>query len=395
MPWKTTNMNELRREFVTKALQRAASFTSLCREFGISRKTGYKWKQRALADGLSGLAEHSRRPRRSPRQLEEAMVCSLIRLKLCHPRWGPKKLCTLFARRHGVAPSISSCQRVLNRAGLVQHKPRRVHRPTERLTTAMVACAPNEVWTVDFKGWWRLGNGQRCEPLTIRDQFSRFVLALRVAPKADTASVRTEFARVFQAYGLPKVIRSDNGSPFASCVAPLGLSRLSAWWVMLGIELDRSRPAHPQDNGAHERLHRDIESELALHVQADSASQQAACELWREEFNWERPHEALKGRCPGDLYQKSKRPYPNEPLRLEYGTGFFPRRVNKIGCVRWDREKIFISTAIAGCDVGLRVATPNQVEIWLNYLLLGNIEPETSTFRGAAWRSAEGARPSP
>src|SRR5579859_1586598 len=237
MPWLTTNMNDVRRGFVTKALQDGGSFSALCRQYGISRKTGYKWKERALADGLSALAEHSRRPRCSPRQLNEAMTCALIRLKLRHPLWGPKKLCTLYARQNGTSPSISSCQRVLGKAGLIQPRPRRVHRPTNRLTAVTVATAPNQVWTVDFKGWWRLGNGQRCEPLTIRDAFSRFVLAVRLPPQADTSSVRAEFIRVFQTYGLPKVIRSDNGSPFAAQHSPLGLRRLLAWWVSLGIEL--------------------------------------------------------------------------------------------------------------------------------------------------------------
>jgi putative transposase len=391
MPWQIINMNEVRRDFVTKALQGAGSFVSLCREFGISRKTGYKWKQRALDDGLSALTEHSRRPQRSPKQLDEATTCALIRLKLRHPQWGPKKLCTLYARHHGTAPSLSSCQRVLGKAGLVQPRPRRIHRPNERLTTAIVARAPNEVWTVDFKGWWRLGNGQRCEPLTIRDAFSRFVLAVRLPPRPDTTSVRAEFVRVFQTYGLPAVIRSDNGSPFAARRSPLGLSRLSAWWVSLGIELDRSRPAHPQDNGAHERLHRDIEAELACHVQPDAASQQAACELWREEFNWERPHEALAGRSPGEVYHKSARAYPATAVQLEYGPGFFPRKMNRQGCVKWRQQSIFVSAALAACEVGLRVIDAEQLEVWLNYLFLGTIELQTGSFRGAPSRSTETA----
>lgn len=392
MPWQTTNMNDLRREFVTKALQGVGTFAALCRQYGISRKTGYKWRERAMADGLNAVVEHSRRPRSSPTQLDEATTCALIRLRLRHPQWGPKKLCLLYARQHGQAPSISSCQRVLHKAGLVQPRPRRVHRPAERLRSAIDAAAPNDVWTVDFKGWWRLGDNQRCEPLTIRDAYSRFVLAVRLPARSDTGSVQAEFLRVFQTYGLPKVIHSDNGSPFAARTSPLGLSRLSAWWVTLGIELNRGRPAHPQDNGAHERMHRDIHAELARYVQPDLASQQAACELWREEFNWERPHESLDGQCPGAVYRKSDRRLPEPNTPLDYGPGFFPRKVNFHGCIRWHQQMIFISNALVGCHLGLRVLDAEQLEVWLNYLLLGTIELQTSSFRSAPSRCPEAAR---
>jgi len=263
MPWPNYDVNTIRREFVTQALLHGSNFAALCREHGISRKTGYKWKQRAMADGLSRLAEHSRRPKCSPRQLDEATICTLLRFKLRHPTWGPKKIRALYARQFSPVPSLSSCQRVLTRAGLVLTRPRRRHRDGGRISVGAVARAPNDVWTVDFKGWWLLANAQRCEPLTVRDAYSRFLLGVYVLPRADTTQVRAYFEALFTRYGLPKVIKSDNGAPFATSQAPWGLSRLSAWWLALGIELDRSRPAHPQDNGAHERLHRDIAVELS------------------------------------------------------------------------------------------------------------------------------------
>ncbi len=392
MPWQITQMSDVRREFVTKALQGGVSFAMLCREYGISRKTGYKWKERAVADGLNALAEHSRRPRRSPRQLDEDQTCALIRLKLRHPQWGPKKLCLVYARQHATVPSVSSCHRVLRRAGLVQSRPRRIHRPMARLQSAVVAGEPNDVWTVDFKGWWRLGNGARCEPLTIRDAFSRFLLAVRLPGGTDTASVRPEFERAFQLYGLPRMIHSDNGSPFASHKGPLGLSALSAWWVSLGIELDRGRPAHPQDNGAHERMHRDLEVELAQRVQPDAGAQQAACDVWRQEFNWERPHEALDGRCAGEVYRKSTRALPQSTAPLDYGAGFFPRRISGHGTLKWRQETIFVSNALAGLTVGLKLSGPNELQVWLNYLLVGSIELQTNSFRGAPSRPTEAAR---
>ena len=345
-----------------------------------------------MADGLSALSEQSRRPKSSPKQLDEVTTCVLIRLKLRHPTWGPKKLRAVYAREHSAVPSISTCQRVLRRAGLIEPRRRRIRKADARMTSGVVAKAPNEVWTVDFKGWWRLGDGCRCEPLTIRDAFSRFVLAVRVPSGTDTASIQAEFVRVFQTYGLPKVIRSDNGSPFAAKGSPWGLSRLSAWWVTLGIELDRGRPAHPQDNGAHERVHKDIEAELARYVQPNARSQQAACEVWREEFNWERPHDSLGGRCPGEIYHKSERLYRPDSIRVDYGPGFFLRKVTRLGTLKWRQDQIFVSSAIAGCEVGLRIVSSDTLEVWLNYLLLGTIELQTKSFRGAPSRATEAPR---
>jgi transposase InsO family protein len=389
MPWPILNVNTIRREFVTKALLRGASFAALCREYGVSRKTGYKWQQRALADGLSRLAEHSRRPKSSPGQLDEPTVCTLIRFKLRHPNWGPKKIRQLYARQFQPVPSLSSCQRVLTKAGLVLRRRRRTRPTAQRLAIGAVARAPNEVWTVDFKGWWRTGDGQRCEPLTVRDAFSRYVLTARTLPQANSAGVRAEFERLFQLYGLPQVIKSDNGAPFATASAPLGLSRLSAWWVALDIELDRSRPAHPQDNGAHERLHRDIAVELSRCVQPDLSAQQAALDLWREEFNQDRPHEALGGRCPGELYQPSARQLPEGPVHLDYGPGLFPRKINPNGTLKWQNQVFLVSTAIAGWHVGLRPVTPDLLEVWFNHLLLGQLELSTASFLRAASRPQE------
>ena len=392
MPWQITSMNDVRREFVLKALQAGHDFSQLCREYGVSRKTGYKWKQRALQDGLHALAERSRRPRHSPKQLDEDTLCALIRLKLRHPHWGAKKLAGVFARAGGQAPSLSTYQRILTKAGLVAKRRVRRHGSATRLQALVTAREPNDIWTVDFKGWWLLRDGERCEPLTVRDAFSRYVLAVRLPPAATTVAVQTEFERLFELYGLPKVIKSDNGSPFASSHAVLGLSRLSAWWVSLGIELDRSRPAHPQDNGAHERLHRDIERELASHVQSDRHAQQAACDLWRDEFNHQRPHEALGGRCPAELYSKSARIYHPGPVKIDYGAGFFCRKIAGNGVLNYRQRRIFISGALAGCDVGLRRAEGGRFELWLNYLCLGTVDFETDSFLGSPSLPKEAAR---
>lgn len=378
MPWRTQDMDTLRREFATRALLKSASLAALCREYGISRKTGYKWRERAMADGLGALGELSRRPRASPKQLGESVVCALLNLKLAHPRWGPKKILELYARRGVEVPSLSSCQRVLGKLGQVER--RRATRPEpERISRGLVAKAPNEVWTVDFKGWWLLANGQRCGPLTVRDSFSRYILGARCLPKADTDCVRREFERLFLLYGMPAAIKSDNGVPFACMHAPLGLSRLSAWWVALGIELDRSRPGHPQDNGAHERMHRDIEQEVASHVQSDLASQQAELDVWREEYNWVRPHEGLGQRRPGEVYSKSARRMATS-FDLSYEKAMFPRRVSTAGIVRWHSTSIFVSSSLAGWHVGLRPASNDCLDVWFAHLQLGQIDLPCARF---------------
>jgi putative transposase len=374
-------------EFAMKAL-RTDNFRALCAEYGISTKTGYKWRERMLQQGLQGMVEHSRRPGRHAHQLSEEVICEIVRLKLAHPHWGPRKLRALYARRHGRAASESSFKRVLGRSGLTQ--PRRRRQPAGmggRLWSQHRGQAPNEVWTVDFKGWWYDPQGQRCEPLTVRDEYSRYVLAIERLANARTDTVRQCFERLFAQHGLPGAIRSDNGAPFAQVQGLLGLSRLSAWWVALGIDLERGRPGHPQDNGAHERLHRDMDRELTL-----GGAEQAALDLWRQEFNEERPHEALGLKCPGQVYRPSERPYTGTPEDLAY-QGMSSRRVKQHGCICWESQPLFITTSLAGWSVGLKPDDDGRLEVWFGRLLLGWIEPATHSFQRADIRPLEAGQP--
>jgi len=390
MPWPTLTMNDSRREFVRRAQLPGCNFAQLCREYGISRKTGYKWQQRVREEGLRGLRELSRRPKSSPAQLDEDCVCALGKLKQAHPRWGPIKIRELYRRLHGDAPSVSSCHRVLQKLGMVEKRRRRVRRAVPLLQAGIVAARPNHVWTVDFKGWWTLASGERCEPLTVCDAYSRFVLATIVPAATGFAAVQQIFKQLFEQYGLPEVIRTDNGSPFATVQAPLGLSRLSAWWVSLGIDIVRGRPAHPEDNPSHERMHGDLEADISRHVQLDRAAQQAGLDLWRQEYNTVRPHQALQNRCPAEVYRRAERRYREaEP---DYGAGFLPRKVNKIGRITWRSCPIFISTALDGHTLGLRRTLDNQFEVWLHHLLLGHIDAQTYAFRVAPSRDAERVR---
>jgi transposase InsO family protein len=380
---------EQRMEFGLKALQ-TDNFRALCQEYGISPKTGYKWRERMLRYGLAGMAEQSRRPRSHADELAEGVICEMVRLKQAHRHWGPRKIRELYLRKHGTAASESSFKRVLERAGLTQPRRRRVRAAQAgRLWSGQRAQAPNEVWTVDFKGWWYDVEGRRCEPLTVRDEHSRYVLELRRMADARTATVRDCFERLFERQGLPGAIRSDNGSPFAHVRGLLGLSRLSVWWVALGIDLERGRPGHPQDNGGHERLHRDIRTELE-----PGTAEQEALDLWRQEFNHERPHEALGMRCPGEVYQKSQRLYEGSPEDLEY-PGLHARRVGPQGRIMWAGMPLFITTSLAGWSVGLKPMENGRLEVWFGRLLLGWIDPATESFLRADIRPQEAGQSDP
>ena len=390
MPWPAVTMNDARLEFVRRAQDREANVTELCREYGISRKTGYKWIERAREEGLRGMRERSRRPRRSPARLDESTICALGKLKLAHPRWGPKKIRLLYTKAYGAAPSLSACHRVLRKLGLVQSRKRRVRRAWSSLTAEPTVRGPNDLWTVDFKGWWRTRDGQRCEPLTVCDAYSKCVLAAVVLPQTAATTVKAVFVELFRRYGLPRAIRSDNGSPFATASAPLRLSQLASWWISLGIDPVRGRPACPQDNAAHERMHGDIAAEISQYVQPDRAAQQAALDLWRQEYNEVRPHESLQGRCPAQVYRRSDRRYDEQPP--QYGPGYHVRRVCSRGSIKWHRQPIFVTTAIAGHEVGLRLASNHHYQLWLYHVLIGTIDTQACAFQVAPSRDLEHAR---
>ena len=306
----------------------------------------------------------------------------MVRLKLAHAHWGARKIRELYLRQGGQRVSESSFKRVLEAAGLTQRRKRRRASEAGRLSSGKRARQANEIWTVDFKGWWHGANG-RCEPLTVRDEYSRYLLELRALENARSQTVQKSFERLFERHGLPVAIRSDNGAPFASRSAIHGLSRLSAWWVALGIDLERGRPGHPQDNAAHERVHRDISLELES---LGSETTQAALDLWRHEFNHERPHQALEMRCPAQLYRSSERRFKGNPDELSYAA-MSTRPVSHSGQINWEKQKLFISSSLAGWSVGLKVAENGLIAVWFARLLLGHIDPATASFQRADIRS--------
>lgn len=375
-------MKNLRYEFVLRSLQEGISFRALCGEYGIQPKTGYKWQRRFLEEGAAGLSDRSRRPGSHAAALKEGVICEIVRLKQAHLNWGPRKLREVYARQHPTRklPSESSFKRVLQKAGLVQKRRRRPSHQSGRLQSRVTSQSPNHIWTVDFKGWWYTREGERCEPLTVRDDFSRYVLCVCVPGNARTETVQREFERLFDKHGLPHTIRSDNGVPFAMTMPPLGLSRLSAWWLALGIDLDRIAPGCPSQNGRHERMHRDIASELEGQIQGNLGQQAAALETWRCEFNQDRPHEALGMRCPAELYHNSQRSYEGTPQRLDYPSQYRQRQVHVTGRIQIDGVAIRLTSALAGWNVGLKAKTPSSFSVHFGRLCLGQVDLRTESF---------------
>jgi putative transposase len=355
MPWKEHLAMDRRRQFVLAAKAVGANVSQLCREYGISRTNGYKWLRRFEREGEPGLEERSRRPQ-SISGTDGEVVLQIIELRRQYPKWGAKKVRQLLIRKTSVdkPPSAKTIARILDRAGEPRiRKLRRRLRLVLREQQPLTANAANDVWTVDFKGWWRTRDRRRFEPLTVRDAFSRYVLCLEMLGSIAAQVVKPAFERLFERCGLPGVIRVDNGAPFACTSAPAGLSKLSAWWTSLGIRVSFSRPAHPQDNAAHERMHADVASELEAEPEDSVMVQQRAANRWRSEFNEVRPHEALEMKTPAELYVRSSRRYRGIQSPC-YPGNYAIRRVDRNGCVRYLGRVVFISESLVGYDLALR-----------------------------------------
>jgi transposase InsO family protein len=269
-------------------------------------------------------------------------------------------------------PSIATIARVLRRFGKVRQRSkfRRLSIVERAPTVRAVAC--NDVWTVDFKGWWRARDGQRCEPLTVRDAFSRYVLALKVFPSSSLDAVRSVFQDLFRRYGVPLHIQVDNGNPFINVQARGGLTQLSAWWILLGITVVRSRPGCPQDNGGHERMHRDVKADLQAFPSGSPAAQQRACDRWRQEFNHVRPHEALSGKTPAEIYKRSER-QPHATVYL-YPPSWVVRTVTDAGAVNINGAQVSAGLALRRQRVGLEPLGAAKYRLWFCNVDLGTVE---------------------
>jgi len=368
-------------EFIER-LNRGERVTDLCREYGIARKTGEKFKKRFRDQGLAGLQDRSRAPVVIPHKTPPALVAVILAQRRQHPSWGPKKLkATLQSELGRVLPAASTIGDILTGAGLIEPRRRRPrHIPTP--TGLRSATAPNDVWCIDYKGQFRLGDGTYCYPLTITDQYSRFILCCEGMGAIADEAARAHCLEVFATHGLPTAMRSDNGVPFASN-GLAGLTKLSVLWLRLGIQLERTRPAHPQDNGRHERMHRTLKQETARPARANLLQQQEQFDAFVEEFNGQRPHEALGMRPPAAVYTASGTPCPAPLPPLEYPTCDDVRRVGRNGMLSLaGRRQVYLSTALAGEDVGLQEdnAIDDRWHVRFAHLTLGSIEPGSDHF---------------
>ena len=373
MPWRAASPMDQRTQFIADFLRDALSITELCALYGVARKTGYKWIDRYLRHGPAGLEERSRRPRRSPNETSDEIVSAILAVRRRHPTWGGKKLLALLHKRqpHWPLPGRSTACDILKRHGLVPIKRyrRRLGHPGKPTSEIL---APNDVWSADYKGQFRTGDGRYCYPLTVADGFSRYLLGCQALASTAGAGAKPIFTRLFQEYGLPKRIRSDNGVPFATNTLAR-LSTLSAWWVRLGILPELIEPGRPAQNGRHERMQRTLKAETTRPAAGSLAAQQRKFNVFREEFNHERPHEALDQATPASCYTPSPRPMPDRLPPLEYPDRFEVRYVSANGGIRWNSRWVNVSIVCVGEYVGLEEIDDGIWNVYFGPLKLGRL----------------------
>ena len=374
MPWQNVTCMEEIIRFVILARSGRFTLTDLCEQFGISRKTGYKYLERYAAEGMIGLEPRSHRPHQFPQRTDEAVESLILAERRLHHTWGPKKIQDILLKKHGVEspPACRTIGEILRRHGVSVRRKRRpggYHALNDGLT---IPTQPNHVWTVDFKGWFFLGNGQRCDPLTVCDRYSHYVLAVRGQPDQQFTRTLRTFRALMRQSGVPEIIRVDHGSPFAS--VGLGrLSSLSVWWIEQGIEVEFTRPASPQDNGSHERMHRDLKAEATKPASANLPAQQRRFDRWRYTYNHERPHESLDQQRPAELYQPSARRLNENDKPIVYDAEFEVKAVSTSGHLAHEGRNYHVGEAFAHKRVGLRLNADGQTELHFANVHLGHL----------------------
>jgi len=373
LPWKETCAVSEREKLVRAWLTGRFTMTELAEEFAVSRKTAHKWTARHTLEGLPGLVDRPRASLRHPNAVTQAVADAVVRAKLARPLWGPLKLRPLPDEPAEICqawPAPSTRGAILARAGLTAMRRRRRHIAPN--TMPFRDClAPNDLWCGDYKGWFRTGDGSRCNPLTITDAYGRVLLRCQAVDRQDHRHTRPVFESAFREFGLPLAIRTDNGAPFASLAAG-GLSDLSVWWVKLGIWPDRIDPGHPEQNGRHERMHLTLKLECCQLPAATLREQQLQFDTFRHVFNHERPHQALGFQTPASVYRPSPRPYPGHIEDPVYPDGFIERRVRSNGEIRWKGGLVFISTVLPGEAVGICEGDLGH-DVYFGPVLLGRI----------------------
>ena len=393
MPWKKNSDWEQRWGFVDLFLRAKTGLAELCRRSGISRKTAYKWIARFKEAGRRGLRDRSRRAEQQHNRPAAQWLQRIRRSRRQHPTWGAPKIHWVLQKRFGGKglPSEAAISRWLKNWGLTRGRRARLRRgPATARPGLTTAQRPNEVWTVDFKGWFRTGDGTRVEPLTVRDLASRYILAFCLLPRQSVETVREALTAVFQEYGLPQVIRVDNGSPFGATGA-LGLTRLSAGWVKLGIKVEFIEPGHPEQNGAHEQMHRVYKAETLRPVAPTLRAQKGRTQRWVREYNQQRPHEALDMGVPSDSYRKSRRKLPTAVGSWKYPKGWASRRVKGKGMISLNGRSRFVGEAFETERVGLKRLQPGKWEIYFGPCLIGELhDADAGGIRAVVYRKKRG-----
>lgn len=378
MPWKEVSIMDQRLKFALKAFKSNENFTELCRKFGISTKTGYKWKNRFENGGLPALYDQPKIAKNLRNKTDKETEYRIVKLKEKHKYWGAKKIYVLYKKKYpnDHVPCRSTIEEIFKRHGFTRKK-RRGATCAEITPIRIKPTKPNQLWTVDFKGWWWTSKKERCEPLTVRDDYSKFILAIEVPEKGDVISVKAIFEALFTKYGLPEYIRSDNGPPFGNLLNTWGLTKLSAWWLFLGIKIDRSAPGHPEHNGSHERMHRDMMKELQNKIDGDLKLHQKMFDKWKKEFNEVRPHEALGMKTPKEFYKKSERKYCGADYEINYSGRMRCRKVNDRGFINYKQTRVFLGNPFSGYYVGVKESPDKWPEVYFDKLKLGLINPDT------------------
>jgi transposase InsO family protein len=377
MPWKKWFPEDQRVQFIVEATQGPSSVADLCRAFGVSRKTGFKWLRRYDGFGASGLVDQSRAPHTHPNSVPEELADRLVGLRRAHPTWGPRKVLAALRNLEPKLelPAASTVGELFKRHNLVTPRPPG-RRRSPPMTDPFGSCTePNDVWCTDFKGYFRTRDGARCDPLTLTDAVSRYLLRCYAVKRTDEANVRLVFTSAFAEFGLPLAIRSDNGTPFASAGAG-GLTRLSIWWVRLGIRPERIEPGHPEQNGRHERMHRTLKDETARPPRQTLRAQQLAFDRFRKEYNEERPHEALNQHPPATVYRPSPRSLPAKLPDLEYPAHWELRHVKLGGEIKWKGRMVYVNSALASEVVGIEEVSEATHVVRFGPIELGRIKDD-------------------
>src|SRR5271166_2052003 len=375
MPWKASSVMEEKLRFVFEYERDEQTMTELCQSFGIARETGYVWLRRYRQAGVTGLRERNRAAERHRNQTPGEIEQQVLELRQAHMHWGPRKLKGVLERDEPGRkwPAASTIGVLLKREGLVvaRKKRRRTAPYREPLAHAQEA---NRVWCADFKGWFRTADGQRIDPLTISDAYSRYLLRCQAVEKTNTERVQAIFEAAFREYGLPQTIRTDNGAPFAS-TAIGGLSRLAVWWIKLGIVPERIAAGHPEQNGRHERMHRTLKQEVAMPAAPDRRAQQRELGRFRQEYNQVRQHEALGMQTPASVYVPSEREYPRQVAEPEYPETMLVRPVHSKGQFRWKkRQDVFLSEVLWGERIGLLPLDDRWYTVYFARVPLGRFD---------------------